>query len=97
MALQGGEEITPESNRRLGEKLDKISDEAKRSRNDDVDPLARDAQLAQKTSADESLSVPLRHDAFHTVVKRVGRIFSECKDAGTPMPGVSPTIPPQAQ
>ena len=47
VALQSGEEITPESNRRLGEKLDKISEEAKRSPNDDVDPLARDAQLAQ--------------------------------------------------
>ncbi|HUP70298.1 MAG TPA: hypothetical protein VM142_10850 [Acidimicrobiales bacterium] len=91
--LQGGKEQTPESHGRLRERLERVNEEAKLSINEELDPLARDALASQQDAANEELPVGARHDAFHVVVNRVGRIFTVCKEAGTPMPGVIPTIP----
>lgn len=86
-------ELSPEVAERLTGDLVRLSEEAERSRNEKLRPFAREALAAQRTFNDEAVPLAFRHDAFHTVIRRIGRIFALCEDAGTPMAGVRPTVP----
>ncbi len=93
LALQEAPEVTAAGNARLHAGLQRLAAEAAEEDQAGLGKLANEALEAEKKSSDEALPLPVRHEAFHVVVSRVGQAMVACRRAGQTMAGPVPTVP----